>query len=326
MIQKPHSNKKLTVAVAGSTQYTLLCAKAIFDSKQFKINLVITSQPKPQGRKKLLKLNPLHKWAKQNNVNLALINNKISTENKKNILKNSFDYLLVVDFGYYIPKWLRDQAKLKSLNIHPSLLPKWRGSSPAQFVLMNNEKKSGVSVIELSKHMDQGNIIDQKQFLVNPSWNYQDYYDYAFKLIAPQLPKLLMDISKEKIKPRVQPKHSPTALARKLTKNDGYISWQKLNKKLINPINSNPVKTNYEASFLKTIYDATKIFNHFKGLHPWPGLWTIIPTKKGNKRMLITQCHLESNQNNEENKLVLDKVKIAGQKESQFNQIKNQIN
>ncbi|MDA1079539.1 MAG: formyltransferase family protein [bacterium] len=281
----------ISVALAGSTKYTASCAAALSNSEQFLITTIITPSAKPAGRKKILEENPLANFAKQANIPTVVITEKITNETKAALEKQPQpDFLLVVDFGYWIPSWLQAWPKVKSLNIHPSALPRWRGSSPGQFVLLNGETESAVSLIEVISDMDAGNIYWQKPFAVESTWTQTEYYDHAFALIADELPTLLERIKSGVLKPTPQPKDSPTPLARKLTKADGFLAWETIKDSMEN--------------LPAAIQTAARAYS------PWPQLWTEVPTGKGPTRMKI----LPNNQ-----------VQLAGQNPATWNQVKNAI-
>ncbi|MBU0576578.1 methionyl-tRNA formyltransferase [Patescibacteria group bacterium] len=215
-----------TIAIAGTTQRTVMCAQALLQHHELEISLVITPAPQRVGRDRKLTKNDVQNFANSNQVPTVLIKNKIDEEVKKKI--NEFakpDFLLVVDFGYLVPEWLLDLPKIMPLNIHPSALPKWRGSSPGQFVLLSGEKESAVTIIQMTPQFDQGPIIWQQKFTVDQSWTQTQYYQFSFELICQKLSKILLQLAEGKITPRPQPATSPTPLARRLTKQDAFVTW-----------------------------------------------------------------------------------------------------
>ncbi len=281
----------ISVALAGSTKYTAQCAEAIASNPNFSLTTIVTPVAKPAGRKKVLEENPLAKFAQQTNIPITYISEKITEETKAALEQQPQpDFLLVVDFGYWIPTWMQAWPKVKSLNIHPSALPRWRGSSPGQFVLLNGEKESAVSLIEVISDMDAGDIYWQKPFTVEPTWTQTEYYDHAFDLAANELPNLLEHIHADKLQPTPQPKESPTPVARKLTKADGFVAWDEVK------------------DTMDDLPAAIKIAA--RAYSPWPELWTEVPTRKGQMRMKL---------------LPENKVQLAGQQPATWNQVKNAI-
>lgn len=288
--------------MAGSTHRTTQVAKTIFGDNRFKITHIITPQPRKVGRKQEKVVNPLNQFADENQIETTLVNKKIDSEIKEKLesLKKP-DILMVVDFGFWLPEWLLNLPKKAPLNIHPSLLPKWRGSSPGQNVLLHGDKDSAVTLMMMIKKMDAGPILVQLPFEVNQSWNQEEYYQYSFDLICQNLGDHIADFIEGKIKPVEQPIESPTPLAEKITKEQAFIEW-------------NEIKNAIEQG-----KSANKIERACRAFYPWPKLWTKINTSKGEKRMIIHQCSTD------QGKLVLKKVQLEGKKPSSWNEIKNNI-
>ncbi|MBD3279850.1 MAG: hypothetical protein GF390_04050 [Candidatus Pacebacteria bacterium] len=305
------------VALAGSTQHSLTCAQSLASHKQFQIVWLLTPKPKPVGRQKTINKNPIHRWAEKKQLPVIAVSKKLDQQTKQQInaaqqkLKiNQPDFLLTVDFGYRIPNWLLQLPKIAPLNIHPSALPRWRGSSPGQFVLLKGETESAVTVFKLTDKLDAGPIIYQEKFSVQSHWTQTEYYQHSFKLIASKLPQILIDYAQGSIKEKPQPTKSPTPIAKQLTKQAGFIPW----KKILNAQKITAIKPNSQAKAQTNL--AQKIERSCRAFYPWPGLWTIIPTKKGPKRMKILKCNIDHG------KLKLTQVQVAGQKPARFTEIK----
>lgn len=289
-----------SVAVAGSTHNSLLLAQTLLNNPNFSLECVITPRAKPSGRTQQQIDNPLLSWAKSHNLKVVLIDKKIEKNDFADILCSRPDFLLVVDFGYILAEWLIDWPKISAVNVHPSALPRWRGSAPAQMVLLHGEPTSAVSLIQISSKLDSGPIVSQYQFAVGKNWTQTEYYQHSFDLMAQKLADDLQLLAKDKITLQPQPQDSPTPIAKRLTKADSYVSWSKLNL----AINSGE--------------HALELERAVRAYQPWPGLWTILPTEKGEKRLKILSTRLDHQQ-----RLVLDQVQLEGQKYAVWNQIKN---
>ena len=346
---------KLTAAAAGSTAHAVRCIQSLAADERFVIELVITPAPQPQGRNKDLVRNPVHQWAEDHRKPVLLIEDQISNELKQPLSEhfpNSPDFLLVVDFGYLIPNWLLSLPKIAPINVHPSALPRWRGSSPAQFAILNGDQTSAVSVMKLDEQLDHGPLVFQEGFSLNPNWTSADYYHYSFELIAPKLPSILEQLAQNKIKPEPQPDQSPTPVARKINKSDSFVSWE-IVKFCRNKLQRNSSKQQLLAALPKDSilkkFIAKKdlaswpqvVERACRAFQPWPIVWTKIPTSKGPRRMQLLKCQIKSQQSNSSqlttqrpNKdlaqnsnqkiiLELDQVKVAGQQAAAWNQVKN---
>ena len=130
---------KYRIGLAGSTPFTVALAEQLQFDDRFTICWGLSPDTKYVGRKQEQVDNPLHLWCIHRNISSVRIANKIDQKVKQEIeaLQIEVDVLLVVDFGYYVPQWLLELPKVAPLNLHPSMLPEWRGSSPGQAVLLS---------------------------------------------------------------------------------------------------------------------------------------------------------------------------------------------
>ncbi len=291
-----------SVAVAGSTHNSLFLAQALQSSGNFSLELIITPQPKPSGRKQQPVENPLLSWAKINNLKTNLIDRKIEREYFDDKLYSRPDFLLVVDFGYILAEWLISWPKVAAVNVHPSALPRWRGSAPAQMVLLHGEPTSAVSLIQISPKLDSGPIVSQYPFTIGANWTQTEYYQHSFEIMAQKLPIALELLAQGKITPKPQPSDSPTPLARKIQKSDAFVAWSDIQQAMAGDQSS----VNLERAV--------------RAYQPWPGLWTNLPTKNGIKRLKILKAHLDLDQ-----RLILDEVQLEGQLPAGWKQIKNNL-
>ncbi len=293
-----------SVAIAGTTNHTQHCAETLLAHPQLEISFVITPTAKPVGRRQLLTLNPFQKWANSNQIPTVLVKNKIDESIKKQILTYiKPDFLLVVDFGYLIPTWLLELPQIMPLNIHPSALPKWRGSSPAQFVLLSGVTTSAVTIIEMTNKFDQGPIVWQQEFTVDRNWTQTEYYQHSFELANQSLAEVILKLAKNEISPTLQPIVSPTPLAKKITKADAFVNWDEVQGAMTNDKNK-----------------AVQLEQASRAYSPWPLLWTQIETNQGQKRMQIINTKIDQS-----GLLKLEKIKIEGMKIKPWVEVKNKI-
>ncbi len=305
-----------SVIVAGSTERTLQCAQALEEDSRFTLTGVITPAPKLIGRKQVLTKNPLHVWAEKRSIPSLLIEKKIDAALQQKI-RETFQapaLLLVVDFGYIVPQWLLDFPSIAPVNIHPSELPKYRGSSPGQFALAFGEKKSAVTVMKMDALLDHGPILTSIPFDVPASWTTPDYYTHAFSLVTKQLASILSDYCSNAHE-SPQPDKSPTPTARMLTRDDGFIPFETLERILQAP-SVDDVLVGQSIPFLSSYSKETTgqaLYDLWRGFSPWPGLWTRIEEKGTQKRMKLLSFHLDGE------KLLLDDVQVEGETPKKYN-------
>ncbi len=327
---------KYKIALAGSTDHTVQMAEVLARDSRFDIIFTLSPAPKASGREQIVSKNPLHQWSLEQKIPSLLLEKKINKDLQDLITTKDkkIDFLLVVDFGYLVPKWLLDWPQIAPLNIHPSLLPKWRGSSPGQFALLMQDLEadvhhSAVTLMVMNEGLDQGPIIAQLPLQISTNWTQKEYYYEAFALISTQLGDLISNFAQGKIKAQAQPLESPTIIARRLNKDDSFIAWTDL--QALMSAGSEKIKAQVDHSTL--LYDLLSneeicpnrlnqvrlLVNASKALDPWPMLWTIVPTTKGEKRMKILASQIQGEQ------LILNRVQIEGKNPCSFNECKNFI-
>lgn len=309
-----------TVVVAGSTHRTLQCLQALAVDARFEITAAVTPAPKKIGRQQLLTENPVHVWANQQTTPAILVEKRIDISIKDKLKKiDEPDFLLVVDFGYIVPQWLLEYPGQASINIHPSALPKWRGSSPAQFALLYGEAESAVTIMIMNAELDAGPILTQLPFTVSESWTQTQYYEYSFNLATKALPNTLAAFAQEELDPKDQPTQTPTPIARRLTKQDSYVPWEVVSAAMT----GDSVRTDQLSALLQAALTAHPSPVHLlvaasKAFQPWPTLWTLVPTPKGEVRMKLLELDVI------DDLLLLKKVHVAGRdKPAPWNQVKS---
>jgi len=293
-----------TLALAGSTERTAQVAATIFKDSRFQISFVLTPQPKKIGRRQTLTKNPFHQFAEKNELQTIFVETKLDQAIRKKVEQlnqpHPIDFLLVVDFGYLIPDWLLRLPTIAPLNIHPSKLPRWRGSSPGQFVLLHGDQESAVTLMVMNDKMDEGPIIAQLPFKVDQAWTQTEYYQHSFDLICQQLGNLVDQFAQGELKAAAQPAKSPTPTAKRLNKDDSFYPWKEIQQAMA------------------TGQQAVEIERACRAYSPWPKLWTKVPTNQGEKRLIIHQCAVDQT-----GKLTLKQVQIEGKNQATWQEIKS---
>ncbi len=323
------------IAIAGSTTHTVRMATALQADPRFEVTYTISPAPKPVGRQQVLTANPLAEWARDSQLENLEVARRLDDPLRAIIIAaGEIDLLLVVDFGYLIPQWLLDWPKIAPLNIHPSALPKWRGSSPGQFALLfeglaDHDQHSAITLMVMSAGLDEGPIIAQLPFAIEPTWTQTEYYQHAFALLAPQLPDLLVTFAKDPSRLTPQPATSPTMVARRLNKADSYVPWPTLRQLQQGQFYETPKSSEASGLLLALLTNsqlcpnaATQIrliSNACRAFQPWPKLWTLLPTHKGEQRMQILSVTANAQQ------LQLEQVQIEGKSPCRFAECRNVV-
>lgn len=202
---------------------------------------VYTQPPKKKDRGLKESLSPVHKYSQELKLKVRSPKN-FDTEEIENIINLKPDVVLVVAYGKILPKELISINNIKFLNIHPSLLPRWRGAAPIQRAIMNLDKSTGVSIMKISSELDAGPIMMKSKIDLKPDTNYLDLSSELSELGSKMILRSfeLIEKKKEKFIPQNE---SDVTYAEKISKKEAKINWNNKAKKIvaqINALNPNP--------------------------------------------------------------------------------------
>lgn len=281
-------------------------------NKYHEIVAVITQSPKPVGRDKKITYSAVDTWAF-----------------KKKIIRN-FDYSDLPDadmgvcasFGMIIPQAILDKFRYGILNIHPSLLPEFRGSSPIQATLISGINPTGVTIIRMIDKLDAGPILTQFKEEVLPDDTNESLRARLFEKSADVLLEMIPAYIDGKIKYKHQDEEKAT-FTTMVKKEDAFIPFEFIKNAM--EINSN--NEEWRVGFLKNHLlkpDAETITRFIKAMSFWPTAWTKITVKNQEKRVKLLKAHI----NEESGYLELDEVQLEGKNPITWKQFKNayQIN
>ena len=214
-------NKEIKIAFFGNSEFSFIVLE---EMKKLGITpeIIVTTIDKPQGRKMILTKTPTKIWAENNSVEYI---EATKLKEPKFLEKISgYDLFVVASYGKIIPKEVIDLPKYKVLNVHPSLLPKYRGPSPLQTQILNDEKEVGVSIMLIDEQVDHGAIISQKVVDIS---NWPIGFEELQSLLAKEGSVLLAKILPEWIKGEIVEKeqdHDKATFTKKVEKADGLIN------------------------------------------------------------------------------------------------------
>jgi len=153
-------------------------------------SLIVTAPDKPQGRKMLITPPPVKVWAEKNNIPY-LQPEKLNEEFSNKLKATSYELSIVVAYGKIMPEEIINMSKLGSINIHYSLLPKYRGASPVESAILNGETKTGVTIQKMKFKMDAGPILAEEKTNIFPDEKAGDLRKRLIKIGGEMIVKLL---------------------------------------------------------------------------------------------------------------------------------------
>ena len=233
------SHKK--VVFMGTPKFSIPILETIAKSR-YKVSCVYTQAPKKSNRGQKINISPIHKCAE--NLKLTLRNpiNLNSEEEFEFIKKLNPDIVVVVAYGQIISKKILDLPKEGFINIHASLLPKWRGAAPIQRSIMNLDTVTGISIMKIVEDLDAGPVMKKIQIKIDESTNTEELSKNLSKISSESIVEVLDNIFEKKSK-FVEQNHESATYAKKINKNESEINWNENAKKIlakINGLNPNP--------------------------------------------------------------------------------------
>jgi len=227
----------------GTPEFSMPALKALID-QNYEVMMVYTQPPKRSKRGQKINISPIQNFSEKKNIPFR--SSEILDNNEYKFIKNlSADIGVVVAYGKLIPKNILETTKLGFLNIHASLLPKWRGAAPIQRSIMNGDKKTGISIMKIQEKLDSGPIMASHELELNSNSTYGEVEKKLSDVGANLLIECLQTIEKGNSK-FIEQVHSEATYAKKISKKEAKIDWN---------------------------LSADKIVAHIHGLNPNPGAW-----------------------------------------------------
>jgi len=207
----------------GTPDFSAIILKTLCES-EYKPILVVTASDKPVGRKQIITPPPVKVLAEKYGIEICqpekIENCKLKIENCKP------DLIIVAAYGQILPKEILEIPKNGCFNIHPSLLPKYRGSTPIQATILNGDKKTGVTIILMDEKMDHGPIVNQRALEIEENETATALHDKLAEFGASLLLETIPKWQKGMLKTRPQDETEAT-YTKILTREDGRINWKK---------------------------------------------------------------------------------------------------
>ena len=236
-----NTNKKLRVIFMGTPEFSLPGLKALLNDGFFEITGIFTQPDKPVGRKQILTPPPVKTIALENNIKVFQPE-KIKSETE-NIRALAPDLIVVIAYGKIIPQEILDIPTYGCINVHASLLPKYRGAACLNAPILNGDKETGITIMKMEAGLDTGPILKQAVMPLTDKETLADVHDYLANLGAELLPETLKEWANGKITPQIQDEAQATYI-KTLAKEDGKIDWNK---------------------------SAREIARQIRAYNPWPG-------------------------------------------------------
>jgi len=260
-------NKAIKIIFMGTGTFAVPVLDLL--NKNFNVISCFTKVDKPAGRGKKIKACEIKLKAEDFNLPICQpLSYKNNTDWVNQLKELEPDLIVVTEYNLILPKKILDIPKYGALNIHPSLLPKWRGPSPIEYTLLNNDQETGVCIMKMDEQMDHGPVLGCKKIKIEKNDNAINLYEKLAFIGANLLIKVIPDFIENKIE-LIEQDHDKATFSKFITKEDGKIDWNK---------------------------PAQEILNQIKAFICWPGSFTFL-NLKGQKKLIKIVDAVVINQN-----------------------------
>ena len=238
----------LRIIFMGTAELSCASLEKIVSDKNFSVIAVVTQPDKPKGRE--LKLTPSPVKVLAEKFQLPVLQPPKARDEKfiADLRERQPDLMVVVAYGQILPQAILDLPRFGCLNVHTSLLPKYRGAAPIQWAIADGNSETGVTIMKMDAGLDTGPVLSTRRTPILPTDDSQMLHDRLAQLGAELLVETIPDFVAGKISPQAQPAAGSTYAA-KIKKEDGKIDW------------SQP---------------AVQIWNRLRAFTPWPGAFTFL--------------------------------------------------
>jgi len=249
----------MRIVYLGSGEFGIECLNALAQSSH-SLDFIVTQPPRQAGRGRKPTPTPVADWAKTSSVPFIETEDANTPQMLQKIAGYKPDLIVVVAFGQKIGNELIKLPPKGAINVHASLLPKYRGAAPINWAIINGETKTGISIITLAEKMDAGDILGQFTTEIKPDETAEQLHDRLAKLAAPLLLETIDRIAEGSVIYTTQD-HSKATLAPKLKKSDGALDFAE---------------------------SAELLQRKIRGFWPWPGASATYTSKKTAKSLRVT--------------------------------------
>ena len=235
----------------GTPDFSAAVLKGLLDDSNYDVIAVVTQPDRAVGRKKEIKMTPVKEVALAHNLPVYQPEKMSGSEEMAELMTLGADGIVTAAFGQFLPTKLLDSVDF-AVNVHASLLPKYRGGAPIHYAIINGEEEAGVTIMEMVKKMDAGDMIAKASTPITDDDNVGTMFEKLAVIGRDLLLKTLPDYIAGNIKPEPQDESKAT-FSPNITPEEERIDWNK---------------------------SARDVFNHIRGLSPWPVAHTLLDGKR----------------------------------------------
>lgn len=215
----------LKIIYAGTPQFAVPALLALAQTDH-QLVTVYTQPDRPAGRGRKLQPSPVKLAALELDIPVRQPGSFKSDADRQPLKDFKADLMVVAAYGLILPTEILEAPRLGCINIHASLLPRWRGAAPIQRALLAGDTETGITIMQMDKGLDTGDMLAKQSVAINPDWNAGDLHDELMKTGADLLIPTIDKLVEGEIRPEQQ-NESEVTYADKLTKTEAEIDWKK---------------------------------------------------------------------------------------------------
>jgi methionyl-tRNA formyltransferase len=214
----------LRIVFAGTPAFALPSLEALFHSS-YKVVAVYTQPDRPAGRGKKIQMGPIKAFAMKHRIPIFQPENFKSTQVIEQLAALNPDLMIVAAYGLILPKAVLNIPRLGCVNVHASLLPRWRGASPIQYAILSGDLKTGITLMQMDEGLDTGDILSTFEVDILKTETFASLHDKLAQVGAQALMDLLPNMENYRLTPLPQDNRLAT-YAPKIRKTDAKIDWK----------------------------------------------------------------------------------------------------
>jgi len=301
------TDENIKIIFFGTPEFAAVILKSLVDNK-YNIVAVFTQPDKKVGRKQKIEFSPVKDLALKNKIKIFQPESLRDSGLDEEIKSIKPDLFVVAAYGKIFSKGILEIPKYGAINVHASLLPKYRGASPVQCAILAGEKETGITLMKMNEKMDEGDILAQEKIEIGEDEKADILLKRLSKTGADMIVGFVPDWTQGKIKP-VPQNHSEVSYCKQVLREDGKIEWNS---------------------------SAEEISRAWRAYHPWPGIYSVLSLKNQLKRLKLLEIEIVPNMNTGEKNgkiieynqkiavqaknglMILKKIQLEGKKEMEI--------
>jgi methionyl-tRNA formyltransferase len=272
----------MRVIFMGSPDFSVPILSGLIDAGH-DIVCVYAQPPRPAGRGHKETPCPVHAVALEKNLTVRTPKSLKDSAEQKEFAELKADIAVVAAYGLILPKEILEAPRLGCVNVHASLLPRWRGAAPIHRAILAGDSETGVTIMQMDEGLDTGAMLMAERVAITPETTAEMLHDKLAEMGATMITGALRELEAGNATPVPQPEDGVT-YAKKLERGEGRLDWRK---------------------------PALELERAVRAFHPWPGTWFELPGADKNARVKVLAAHVADGTGQKPGTVIDDKLTVA---------------